>query len=131
MTWELTGETIVAAAEVHRELGPGLLESVYEACLVHELLRRGMKVRRQVEVPVSFRSERIDCGFRADLIVNESLIVELKAVEGIVPLHLAQLLTYLRLAHLPIGLLINFNVEYFNSGVRRVTNRGARSSKPR
>lgn len=128
MTWDLTGDAITAASEVHRELGPGLLESVYEACLAHELVKRGLTIRRQVEVPVLFGGQRIDCGFRADLIVNERLIIELKATDSISPLHLAQLLTYLRLAKLEVGLLINFNVEFFNSGLRRVTNRRARNS---
>lgn len=116
---ELTGVIIGAAVEVHRGLGPGLLESACEACLAHELQKRGMDVLRQVPVPVRYDGVEIECGFRADLVVDGRVLVELKAVQSIAPVHEAQLMTYLRLAGLRVGLLIDFNVPVLIEGVKR------------
>jgi GxxExxY protein len=116
-------ETIMGAAiEVHRALGPGLLESAYEACLAYELGKRGFKVERQWPLPVVYRDVRLDCGYRIDLLVEESVIVELKAVEKLAPIHEAQLLSYLKLSGCRVGLLINFNVKVLKNGVRRIVN---------
>lgn len=117
---ELTGVVLGAAIEVHRWLGPGLLESSYQACLCHELEERGLPFRRQVSLPLVYKGVRIDCGYRIDLIVSDSLIVEIKAVEQLIPIHDAQLLTYLRLTGIQLGLLINFNQRTLMSGVRRL-----------
>jgi GxxExxY protein len=119
---ELTGEIIGAAIEVHRHLGPGLLESAYEACLAVELESRGLHVERQMELPVRYKGRRIDAGYRIDLIVNRQVILELKSVRAIEPIHEAQLLTYLRLAEKRYGLLLNFNVPVMKQGIRRLLN---------
>jgi GxxExxY protein len=119
---ELTGEIIGAAIEVHRHLGPGLLESAYEACLAVELESRGLHVERQMELPVRYKGRRIDAGYRIDLIVNKQVILELKSVRAIEPIHEAQLLTYLRLAEKRYGLLQNFNVQVMKQGIRRLLN---------
>lgn len=111
---------IGAAIEVHRELGPGLLESAYETCLAHELAERGFRVERQVPLPVRYKGVALDCGYRLDLVVDGEVIVELKAVKAFEPIHTAQLLTYLRLAGLRVGLLLNFNVAVLKQGIRRV-----------
>ena len=111
---------IGAAIAVHRALGPGLLESTYEACLVYELVERGIAVERQKPLPVTYRGVRIDCGYRIDLLVADSVIVELKAVERLLPVHEAQLLTYLRLSGHHIGLLLNFNVPLMKDGIKRM-----------
>ena len=113
-------EVVDAAHSVHRALGPGLLESVYEACLVHELGKRGLKVDRQVAVPITYDNVRLDAGLRLDLVVENSLLVELKAVETVLPLHQAQVLTYLKLSSLRLGLLINFNVPAIRDGIKRI-----------
>jgi GxxExxY protein len=105
---------------VHRELGPGLLESAYEACLLHELVLRGHSVTRQVELPVVYKGLRIDAGFRIDLLIDDTVVVECKAVERLMPIHEAQVLTYLRLSGKPIGLLINFHVPRLIDGVKRL-----------
>ena len=115
----LSHDIIGCGIEVHRELGPGLLESAYEHCLFYELTQNGIPARRQVALPVSYKGTRIDCGFRIDLLVNETIIVELKSVEKIQPIHEAQLLTYLRLAGKEIGLLMNFNVRRMKDGIQR------------
>ncbi len=119
-----TTERILGAAiTVHRELGPGLLESAYQACLAFELEDCGLRVERQVALPVEYRGVRLDCGYRLDLIVERTVVVEIKAVERIVPVHEAQLLTYLRLSGLPLGLLLNFNVPLLkDGGIRRFIN---------
>ncbi|MCJ7615999.1 MAG: GxxExxY protein, partial [Desulfobacterales bacterium] len=105
-------ETIIGAAmAVHRELGPGLLESTYEACLAYELVNRGLAVERQKELPVKYRGVKLDCGYRIDLLVEKKVIVELKAVERLEPIHIAQVLSYLKLSGCNVGLLINFNVK--------------------
>jgi GxxExxY protein len=111
---------IGAAIDVHRRLGPGLLESAYQACLVFELLRRGLAVTRQVPVPVVYDGVHLDCGYRLDIVLDRRLIVEVKAVERLDPIHTAQMLTYLRLTGITAGLLINFNVPVLVEGVRRV-----------
>ena len=119
---ELTETIIVAAIEVHRELGAGLLESTYEACLVFELAERGLQVEHQKALPVVYKGLRIDCGYRIDLLVEGEVIVELKAVHALDPIHEAQLLSYLKLSGRHVGLLINFNVKLLKNGVRRLVN---------
>jgi GxxExxY protein len=109
-----------AAFIVHKELGPGLLESVYEACLCDVLIEQGLKFERQSAIPISFRGKNLDAGFRADLIVEDRILVELKAVEKLIPLHQAQILTYLRLSKLNLGLLLNFNSKMLKDGIRRI-----------
>ena len=106
--------------QVHRELGPGLLESVYRVCLEHELRCRGIPFEGEVPVPVCYRGMKLDLGYRVDLLVATELVVELKAVVALVPLHTAQLLTYLKLLRRPVGLLINFNTPLLRQGIRRV-----------
>jgi len=113
-------EVVDAAFKVHSELGPGLLESVYEICLGHELVLRGLNVKRQVSLPVIYDSIRVDAGFRLDLVVEDAIIIELKAVEALLPVYLAQVLTYLKLGHFKLGFLMNFNVTRIKDGVRRV-----------
>jgi len=115
-----TDESIIGAAlEVHRPLGPGLLESAYEECLCHELCRRGMGFRRQVDLPVDYKGVKLDCGYKIDLLVGDEVILELKAAEKLLPIHQAQLLTYLKLARKRLGLLINFNVPLLTQGIIR------------
>ena len=117
----LTESIIGAAIEVHRELGPGLLESIYEECLCHELHLRGLRFQRQVELPVTYKGLKLDCGYKLDVVVEEQVVLELKSIEQILPIHHAQLLTYLRLSGKRIGLLMNFNVTVLKNGiVRRV-----------
>jgi GxxExxY protein len=118
----LSHEIIGAAIEVHRWLGPGLLESVYEAAVCKELRLRGMMIDRQVNVPVTYKGEVLDCSLKLDLVVNNKIIVEVKSVEKILTVHKSQLLTYLRLHNLWLGLLINFHCELLRDGVRRVLN---------
>ena len=112
--------TIGAAIEVHKALGPGLLESAYEACLLHELVDRGFTVERQKELPVTYRGVRVDCGYRVDLLVEGAVVVELKAVKALEPIHEAQLLTYMNLTGCKVGLLINFNVPVLKQGIKRM-----------
>ena len=108
--------------EVHRALGPGLLESAYESCLAYELSERGLFVERQKGVPITCKSVEVDAGFRIDLLVDKKITIELKAVESIAPIHKAQLLTYLKLTGLRVGLLMNFNVNILKQGLHRVVN---------
>jgi len=116
-----TSPIIGAAIEVHRHLGPGLLESAYEECLCHELHLRGLDFKRQVELPVLYKGLNLNCGYKIDLVVQDEVILELKSVEKLLPVHQAQLLTYMRLADKKVGLLINFNVPLLTQGiVRRV-----------
>jgi GxxExxY protein len=117
---ELSNQIIGAAIEVHRQLGPGLLESAYEACLRRELGLRGVPFAHQVPLPVTYKGVEIDCSYRLDLLVGGLVIVELKAVEALEPIHSAQLLTYLRLTNLWLGLLVNFNVVVLKNGIKRV-----------
>ena len=116
---ELTGKVIGAAIEVHRDVGPGLLESTYEQCLAYELKLRGLSFKVQVPIPVQFKGVKLDCGYRADLVVEDILVVELKSVEQIVKIHEAQLLTYMKHAKAEVGLLINFNVTVLKQGIKR------------
>jgi GxxExxY protein len=118
----ISHQIIGAAIEVHRTLGPGLLESIYEAALDMELGERRLKVRRQVELPVSYKGKLLDGGYRIDLIVEESVIIEIKAVERLLPVFESQLLTYLKPANKRLGLLINFNSSVVSTSVRRVVN---------
>jgi GxxExxY protein len=118
---EFTGAIIAAAIEVHRELGPGLFESVYEECFCRELTLRSLSYRRQIDLPVVYKGLMLGHGYRLDVVVEERVVVELKAVERILPVHKAQLLTYLRITGTPVGLLINFNSPVLTQGiVRRV-----------
>ena len=119
---EITGTIIDGAMKVHSALGPGLLESAYEACLVHELSKRGLKVQSQVGLPVSYDGVEIDVGYRIDVLVEDTVIVELKAVSAVAPIHEAQLLSYLRLSGKCVGLLINFNVLRLKDGIKRMVN---------
>ena len=119
---DISKKIIAASIEVHRILGPGLLESVYEIVLAYELKKRGMKVERQVPVAIVFEGIKFDEGFRADIIVEDKVIVELKSVEKVMPVHKKQLLTYLRLADKRLGLLINFGSELMRDGISRVVN---------
>jgi GxxExxY protein len=116
----ITGRIITAAMKVHTELGPGLLESAYHACLLHELRKQGLRVASQVGLPVVYDGEKIDLGYRIDLIVCDAVIVEIKCVEAINPIHQAQLLSYLRLSEMQVGLLINFHVLHLRDGIRRL-----------
>lgn len=115
----ITEQTIGAAIEVHKALGPGLLESAYEQCLCHELALRGIRFERQRPLPVEYKGVKLDCGYRLDLLVADAVVVEIKAVSEIEPIHEAQLLTYLRLGGWKLGLLINFNVSVLKDGIRR------------
>jgi GxxExxY protein len=116
----VSGAVVDAAFRVHTELGPGLLESAYETCLSYELRQRGLKVCNQVELPVVYCGKMIDCSFRLDLVVADCVIVEVKAVEQLHKVHAAQLLTYLKLSGLRVGLLINFNVTAIKTGIKRI-----------
>jgi len=120
---DLLSEKIIGAAiDVHQALGPGLLESAYEACLGHELSLRGIAHMRQVALPVVYKGVTLDCGYRLDFLVGQLVIVELKTVAALIPIHEAQLLTYLRLKGLWLGLLINFNVPLLKQGIKRMVN---------
>lgn len=119
---EISGEIIGAAIEVHKHLGPGLLESAYEECLCCELDLRGIRFTRQVPLPLKYKGMKLDCGYRMDLLVEDRVIVELKTVEAIAPIHEAQMLTYLKLRDMRVGLIINFNVCFLVEGIRRLVN---------
>jgi GxxExxY protein len=117
---QVATQVVDAAFQVHSTLGPGLLESVYEVCLEHELTKRGLSVEKQVPLPVLYDNLYIEAGFKVDLLVDRCLIVELKAVETLLPVHTAQLLTYLKLSKCRLGLLINFNVPLIKDGIKRL-----------
>jgi GxxExxY protein len=119
---EIAADVVDAAFKVHQELEPGLLESAYEACLAHELTKRGLTVEKQKAQPVFYDGITIDVGYRMDLLVNDCVVIELKAVEQIIPIHQAQLMTYLKLSSKPLGFLINFNTTYFKSSIKRIAN---------
>ena len=116
---DLSRQVISSAIEVHRVLGPGLLESAYQVCLCHELALRGLKFRTEVPLPVQYKAVKLDCGYRIDFVVDEKIAIELKSVEKLAPIHESQLLTYLRLSGLRVGLLINFNVRILRQGIIR------------
>ena len=120
---DITPQIIGAAIRVHRRLGPGLLESAYEACLAYELEKLGFRVQRQKAVPLVYESVKLDCGFRADLVVNGQVVVEIKCKEAIHPVDHAQLLSHLRLLNLQVGLLINFQVVLLKDGIKRMVNK--------
>jgi GxxExxY protein len=117
---QVSGAVVSSAMHVHAVLGPGLLESAYQACLAHELRKRGLAVASQVGLPVVFDGERIELGYRIDLIVEKLVIVEVKCVEAIHPVHQAQLLSYMRLSGIGVGLLINFHVAHLRDGIKRM-----------
>lgn len=119
---DISGQIVDAAIKIHSALGPGLLESAYEACLMYELKKRGLIARNQVPLPVHYEEVLIEVGYRIDLLVGESVIVELKSVDQIAPIHKAQLLSYLKLSGKKVGLLINFNVELLKNGITRLVN---------
>ncbi len=116
---ELTHNIIAAAIEVHKTLGPGLLESAYKTCLLMEFEEMGLNYKQELMTPIVYRNKRIDCGFRIDVLVEDKIVLELKSVEHILPVHEAQILTYLRLLGRQVGLLINFNVSVLKKGIRR------------
>jgi len=118
----ITRRIIGAAIEVHRRLGPGLLESAYEACLAYELRQLAFKIEKQKPLPVVYKDVKLDCGYRLDLVVEDSVIVEVKAIEQLAPIHDAQLLSYLRLSGKTVGLLINFHVRVLKNGLKRIVN---------
>ena len=120
---DVATQIVDAAYKIHTEIGPGLLESVYEAVMAEELTRRGLRVARQQAIPVVYGNVKLDIGFRADLIVDGKVIIEIKSVEAIAPVHRKQLLTYLRLAGKRLGLLINFDTELIRDGIARVVNK--------
>ncbi len=119
---KISQKIIGAAIEVHKQVGPGLLESAYEACLAFELTERGLAMERQKALPITYRGVELDCGYRIDLLVEDAVIVELKAVDRLEPIHEAQLITYLKLSGCQLGLLINFNVKVLKHGIRRLVN---------
>lgn len=119
---ELTGAIIKAAMKVHTELGPGVLESAYRICLVHELRKQGFRVEAELTLPIEYDGIRIDAGYRIDVMAEDTVIVELKVDETILPIHEAQLLSYLRLAHKEVGLLTNFHVVHLRDGIKRMVN---------
>ena len=117
---KLSNKIIGCALEVHRNLGPGLLESTYEQCLAYELRTAEIPFSLQYPLPVKYKGIKLDCGYRIDIFVDNSIILELKSVDKILPIHQAQLLTYMKLSKVSIGLLLNFNVEYLKSGIKRM-----------
>ena len=117
---EITHGIIAAAIEVHRHLGPGLLESSYQECVCYELTRMGISFNREVHLPLNYKGLHLYCSYRADLLVENTVLVELKAIEQLLPIHSAQLLTYLRACNKPVGLLINFNVIVLKDGIKRI-----------
>ena len=118
----ITRRIIGAAIEVHRQLGPGLLESAYEKCLAFELRERGLKVEEQKPLPVTYKGVKLECGYRLDLIVEDAVVVEIKAIEQLAPIHDAQMLSYLRISGKHVGLLLNFHVRVLKDGLKRIVN---------
>lgn len=119
---DLTEKIIGACIEVHRQLGPGLLEAVYEECVCKELKYAGIQHERQAKLPLYYKGDLLEVGYRMDLVVDESVVIEIKAVEHILPVHEAQLITYLKLSKMTVGLLINFNVPLLKDGIKRLVN---------
>ncbi len=116
-------ETIIGVAiNVHRELGPGLLESAYETCMVYDLLQTGLKIEQQKPLPIIYRGVKLECGYRLDLMIENEVIVEIKSIEKLLPIHQAQSLSYLKLSNCNVGLLINFNVKILKNGIQRIVN---------
>ena len=126
---DVTHTIIQSAMKVHSVLGPGLLERAYDACLAHQLSKNALQFDRQVRIPIQFEQVHLDCGFRADYIVEKCVLIELKAVEALHPLHTAQLLSYLKLTGISVGLLMNFNVAHLRHGIKRLVN-GYREDDP-
>jgi len=120
--WQVSGAVVDAAMRVHSVLGPGLLESAYATCLTHELRQRGLKVSCEVPLPVVYDGIKLDAGYRLDMLVEDAVIVELKAVEALAPIHQAQLLSYLKLSGKHVGLLINFHIVHLRDGIKRMVN---------
>ena len=127
---KITEIIIGVAIGIHKALGPGLLESAYEACMVYDLTQTGLRVEQQKPLPVVYREVKLECGYRLDLLVENEVIVEIKSTEKFLPIHKAQLLSYLRLAGCEVGLLINFNVEVLKDGIQRVVNNFPDSLRP-
>ena len=119
---ELATIAVDAAFEVHCEFGAGLLESAYEACFTRELQLRGIKCQRQLRVPLNYKGKLVEVGFRADVVMEDKLLIELKAVEQVIPVHKAQVITYLKILNLPLGLMINFNEKLIKEGIQRILN---------
>ena len=119
---DLSNIVIGEAIHIHKSLGPGLLESVYENCLFHRLTKTGLHVVREKPIPVVFEEVKMECGYRADIVIENKLIIEIKAVEALNDIHKAQVLTYLRLTNIKLGLLMNFNVLYLKDGIKRIVN---------
>lgn len=119
---KLSGKIIGAAIEVHKALGPGLLESVYEECMCHELGLQGLSFEKQKPLPIQYKGNKLDCGYRLDIVVENSIVLELKSCEKIEPIHRAQILTYLKLSDLHLGLILNFNTTVMRDGIFRVVN---------
>ena len=117
---DLTQEIIGAAIKVHRKLGPGLLESAYEACLAYELTRSGLNIRRQTTLPIVYDGVTLDAGYRIDILVEDTVVIEIKSIDSLQSIHQAQLLTYLKLSNLRLGYLLNFNVALFKQGIKRL-----------
>jgi GxxExxY protein len=117
---DITGKVIDCAITVHKQLGPGLLESAYEECLYQELLEFGVSTIKQVPMPLIYKGRKLDLGYRLDLLVEEKVVIEIKSVESLIPVHTAQLMTYLKLSGCRVGLLINFNVVFLKEGIRRI-----------
>lgn len=117
---ELTEKIIGAAIEVHKELGPGLLENVYSECLSYELYRNNLNFKREVDLPVKYKDKIMDCKYRLDFIIEDKVIIELKSVESLLKIHEAQLITYLKLSNIKLGLLINFNTDFLKNGIKRI-----------
>jgi GxxExxY protein len=119
---EITNQVIGRAIKIHKSLGPGLLESAYEACLYHEIVKFGLFAERQKAIPLIYETVKLDCGYRADLVVERKIVVEIKAVEALNEIHLMQTLTHIKLLNVRLGLLINFNVVKLSDGIKRVIN---------
>jgi GxxExxY protein len=119
---QITEQIIGCAIEIHRALGPGLLESAYEECLCYELSQKGLKFKRQVALPVVYKEVKLDCGYKLDIVVEDLVIIEIKAVQNLLPVHEAQLLSYLKSGNKPVGLLINFHISVLKNGLKRLRN---------
>ncbi|MCX6220412.1 MAG: GxxExxY protein [Bacteroidia bacterium] len=119
LTNQITSQIIASAINVHRILGPGLLESAYEECLAFELKKSGLQIERQIPVPIIFKDIKLECGYRIDILVENTVVIELKSVDALAPIHEAQILTYLKFSNKKIGLLMNFNVTLLKNGIKR------------